>query len=257
MVRIHPTAIVESGALLGKDVCIGAFSIVEKNVSIGDGTLIESSAVIRGRTTIGENNRISSFAVLGVRSQDLKDKNEPTELLIGSGNTIREFATIHLSTSLDNPTIVGDGCLIMSYVHIAHDCKIGDRVILANAVNLAGHIQIQDDVYMGGLSAGNQFTKIGKHAFIGGYSAVRKDVPPYTRGEGNPYRVIGINSIGLKRKGFSDESISAIKHIFKKFYYSKMSFSEAVKLVSEKTNLSPEQKVFVDFVKNADRGISK
>ncbi len=255
--NIHPTAIVEKGAKLGKNVKIGPYSIIGKNVVIGDGCDVRSSALIKGKTILGKNNKIYSFAVLGVRSQDLKDKGEPTQLIMGNNNSIREFATIHLSTNIGSPTIIGDNNLIMSYVHIAHDCKINSRIVLANAVNLAGHVIVEEDVYIGGLSAVNQFTKIGRHSFVGGFSAVRKDIPPYTRGEGNPYKVIGINSIGLDRKGFSNEKIASIKKIFKVFYYSHKSFTLAKKEMEEKINLTKEQNVFLEFVKNSERGISR
>ena len=254
---IDPTAIIQNGAQIGNNVEIGPFVIVEENVKIGDGCVIESSAVIRGRTTIGKNNKISSFAVLGVQSQDLKDKNEPTELIIGNSNTIREFATIHLSTNLNSPTKIGDNCLIMSYAHIAHDCQIGNNVILANAVNLAGYVKIDDFAIIGGLSAVNQFTKIGTHSFVGGCSAVKKDIAPFTRGTGNPYKTVGINSVGLSRKGFSNLRISQIKKFFKDFYYSQKTFTQSIALAEKNPDLTSDQKVFLDFAKNSERGLSK
>jgi UDP-N-acetylglucosamine acyltransferase len=255
MTQIHPSSIVHPNAQLGENVEIGPFCIVGEHVKIGDGTKLLSHVVVENRTIIGKNNTIFPSAVIGAIPQDLKYRGEDTEVIIGDGNTIRECVTINLSTSYEEPTTVGNGCLLMAYVHLGHNCMIGNNVILANAVNLAGHIIIDDYAILGGMTAVHQFVKIGKHAFVGGKSAVKKDVPPYTRGEGMPYLLSGLNSVGLSRKGFSDEQISGLKKIYRHFYRKKLNVSQALDSLPE--DLSNEAQEFVDFVKNAERGITK
>ncbi|NQV19145.1 MAG: acyl-ACP--UDP-N-acetylglucosamine O-acyltransferase [Armatimonadetes bacterium] len=257
MTKIHPSAIVNPKAEIGENIEIGPFCIIGPNVIIGDNCTLFSNVIIDGNTTIGSGNKFFHSAVIGTIPQDLKYKGEPTRLIIGDNNTFREFATVNLSATMDEPTRIGDNCLLMAYSHIAHNCRLGSNLIIANAVNFAGHIHVEDFVIIGGMSAIHQFVKIGKYAFIGGKSGLKKDVPPFTRGEGFPYRVIGLNSIGMQRKGFSDQQIAAIKKVYKIFYNSGLNTSQALEKVSEISELTDEQELFVDFIKNSERGINK
>ena len=257
MSNIHPTAIVHEGAQLGNNIKIGPWCIVGENVKIGDDTILYSNVVIDGDTEIGEGNRIFHSAVLGTEPQDLKYRGDPTRLVIGHRNTIREFATINRSATMDEPVTIGDGNLLMAYCHVAHNCHIGSQTIIANAVNLAGHVHVHDYVTLGGMTAVHQFVKIGRYAFVGGASGVKKDVPPFTRGEGMPYRVVGLNSVGLQRRGFSHEQVEAIWAIYKHFYQSGLNVSDAMERVSEMGELTAEQQSFVEFIRAADRGICR
>ncbi len=255
---IHPTAIIDPKASLGKDVRVGPFSIIGPEVSVGDGTIIESSVLLKERVKIGKNNHIFSFAVIGVKSQDLKDDGTTAGVEIGDNNQIREFSTIHRSTNDKLPTKIGSGNLIMSYVHLAHDCIVGNGVVIANSTNLAGHVEVGDHVVIGGQSGVSQFVHIGSYAFIGGNSGLTKDVPPYTKGTGFPYKVKSLNQVGLERKGLDKESIKKIKEIFKTFYYAKITFTEAKNIYEQKREqLSPEQLVFLDFAQNSAKGLSR
>ncbi|MCK4957116.1 MAG: acyl-ACP--UDP-N-acetylglucosamine O-acyltransferase [Candidatus Cloacimonetes bacterium] len=253
---IHPTAIIDENAKLGENNNIGPFCIVGKDVKMGDNNTLVSNVVIDGDTTIGDNNSFYHSAVIGSNPQDLKYQGEATKLIIGSNNTVREFATINKSATLDEPTQIGDNCLLMAYSHIAHNCILGNNLIIANAVQLAGHIHIEDFVTVGGMTAIHQFVKLGKYAFVGGASGVKKDIPPFTRGEGMPYKVMGLNAVGLQRKGFSNETISEIKKLYKLFYNSGLNVSQAIKQ-TEEMKLSETQKVFINFIKKSDRGINK
>ncbi len=257
MRKIHPSAIVNPQAEIGENVEIGPFCIIGPNVILGDNCFLFSNVVIEGNTTIGSGNRFFHSAVIGTISQDLKYKGEPTRLIIGDNNTFREFATVNLSATMDEPTRIGDNSLLMAYSHIAHNCRLGSNLIIANAVNFAGHIHVEDFVIIGGMSAIHQFVKIGKYAFIGGKSGLKKDVPPFTRGEGFPYHIVGLNTVGLSRKGFTSDQIAAIKKVYKIFYNSGLNTSQALQKVSEIPELTEEQKQFVDFIKNSERGINK
>jgi UDP-N-acetylglucosamine acyltransferase len=257
MATIHPSAIVSPKAELADSVVIGPWCLVGDNVRIGAGTQLAAHVVIDGHTTIGENNRIFSSAVIGTDPQDLKYKGEPTQVVIGDNNTIREFVTINRSATLDEAVTVGSNNLLMAYAHVAHNCQIGSNVILANAVNLAGHVHIHDFVTVGGMTAVHQFVWIGRYAFIGGASGVKKDVPPYTRGEGMPYRLAGLNSVGLRRKGFSAEQVEGLKEIYRIVYHAGLNVSQAVETVSQLSSLIPEQQEFLDFIRNSHRGICR
>ena len=257
MIKIHPTAIVDPKAVIGKNCVIGPFCIVYGNVILGDNNELVSSVIIDGHTTIGDGNKFFHSAVIGTDSQDLKYKGEPTQLIIGNNNTFREFCTINKSATMDEPTQIGNNCLFMAYSHVAHNCILGNNLIIANAVNFAGHIHIQDNVIIGGMVALHQFVKVGIYAFIGGKSGIKKDVPPYTRGEGFPYKVMGLNSVGLQRGGFTNESIKSIKDVYKLFYRSELNTSQAMEKALIIPNITKEQKVFLDFIKDSDRGITK
>jgi UDP-N-acetylglucosamine acyltransferase len=255
MSKIHPTAIIKDGAVIGNNCEIGPYCVIGEHVVLGDNNILHNNVILDGHTTIGEGNKIYSFAVLGTDPQDLKFSGEPTRLRIGSRNTIREFCTINRSNQMEEDTVVGDNNLLMEYVHIAHNCQIGNYCIIANVVQLAGHVHVHDFATIGGVTAVHQFAHIGTHAFVGGASAIKKDIVPFSRGQGNPYQTVGLNSVGLMRKGFSNEEIAGIKAIYNLFYREKLNTSQAL-AKAEEMQLSPAQKVFIDFVKTADRGIS-
>ncbi|MFB3844648.1 MAG: acyl-ACP--UDP-N-acetylglucosamine O-acyltransferase [Candidatus Cloacimonadaceae bacterium] len=256
MTFIHPTAILDPDVQIGEDCYIGPYCQIGPRVILGDRTRLASNVIIGKNTTLGTDNKIFAHAVLGTDPQDLKFGGEETYLVIGNFNTIREFATINRSNQTGEVTHVGDYNLLMEYVHIAHNCQIGNHVVISNAVNMAGHVHIADWANIGGLTAIHQFVHIGTYAFVGGASAVKKDIAPYTRGQGNPYRTVGINSIGLFRKGFSSETVAQIKQIYMLFYQSKLNTSQALQAAAKWEKLTPEQQIFVDFVKHCERGLS-
>lgn len=256
MIDIHPTAVVQDGAVIGDGCSIGAYCNIGAHVVLGENNKLLSNVIIDGHTTIGDGNKISPYAVLGTDPQDLKFKNEPTRLRIGNNNTIREFVTINRSNQMEEDTVVGNNNLIMEYVHIAHNCQIGSHCVIANVVQFAGHVHVHDFATIGGVTAVHQFVHIGTQSFVGGASAIKKDVVPYSRGQGNPYKTVGLNSVGLMRKGFSTETIAGIKAIYNLFYRSGMNTTQALKTAEAMENLSPEQLTFIEFVKTADRGIS-
>lgn len=256
MSYIHPTAIVHEGAIIGEDCEIGPYCIVGEHVILGSGNRLLSNVIIEGHSTLGNNNIVSPYAVLGTDPQDLKFKNEPTRLRIGNNNKIREFVTINRSNQMEEDTVVGDNNLLMEYLHIAHNCQIGSNCVIANAVQLAGHVTVQDFAIIGGQTAVHQFVHIGAHAFVGGASAIKKDIVPFSRGQGNPYKTVGLNSVGLMRKGFSNETIAGIKMIYNCFYRNGMNVSQALEYVAHLEGLSAEQQLFIDFVRNCQRGIS-
>ncbi len=256
MIQIHPTAIVEEGTVIADGCVIGPYCRIGKDVVLGTGNHLISNVIIEGHTTLGEGNKISPYAVLGTDPQDLKFKDEPTRLRIGNHNTIREFVTINRSNQMAEDTVVGDKNLIMEYVHIAHNCQIGSNCVIANVVQFAGHVHVHDFATIGGATAVHQFVHIGTQAFVGGASAIKKDIVPYSRGQGNPYKTVGLNSVGLMRKGFSNETIAGIKEIYNLFYRSGLNTTQALAKAAELDSLSPEQLTFIEFVKRAERGIS-
>jgi len=258
MPEIHKTAIVHPGAVLHDTVKIGAYATVEEHVVIGEYTEVGTHAIVAGHTTLGKHNRIFPLAAIGLECQDLKYKGEPTKLIIGDNNTFREYCTVHPSANLEEPTIVGNNNLIMAYAHIAHNCVIGNNIVIANASQLAGHVRVDDYATIGGLTAIQQFLHVGTHAFMGGASSTRKDIPPYTRGGGcDRFNVAGINTVGLSRRGFSKEAIEAIIQIYKIFYKKGMNVSQAIEYADNMGDLTPEQKVFVDFCRASKNGICK
>ncbi|MBS3740712.1 MAG: acyl-ACP--UDP-N-acetylglucosamine O-acyltransferase [Candidatus Cloacimonetes bacterium] len=257
MSKIHETAIVDKNAQINSDVEIGPYSIIGPKAKIGKGVKIYSNVVINGLATIKDNCEIFHSAVIGTVPQDLKYRGEDSEVIIGKNTTIREFVTVNLSTSIDNPTLVGDNCLLMTYVHIAHDCNLGNNVILANAVNLAGHVTIEDNAIIGGLTPIHQFVHIGTFAFVGGLSRVSKDVAPYTRGASVPYKTSGLNSIGLRRNNFKKETRRTLKHLYKIFYTSNLNTSQALKKIKQEVEMIEEVEHFIKFVESSERGIAK
>ena len=253
---IHPTSIIDDSVILGNDNHIGPWCIIGEDVVLGNNNTLMSNVLIHKHTRIGNNNIFHHGATAGTNPQDLKYNGEITFLNIADNNTFREYVTLNRSATTDEDSSIGSNCLLMAYVHLAHNCHIGNNVILANAVNLAGHITIDDYAIIGGMVAVHQFVKIGKYAFIGGKSGVKKDVPPYTRGEGFPYQIRGLNSVGLLRKGFSQEQIKAIKTVYRFFYRSDLNTSQAIQEANKISNPTPEQQEFINFIIEAERGIS-
>jgi UDP-N-acetylglucosamine acyltransferase len=228
MASIHPTALVDPNAQLAGDVQVGAYAIVGPHVRIDEGSSIGPHTVIEGHTTIGRRNRIFQFASIGAAPQDKKYRDEPTRLEIGDDNTIREFVTINCGTTQDRAvTTIGSHNWIMAYVHVAHDCIVGDHAIFANSTNLAGHVEIGDWVILGGFTGVHQFCKIGAHAMTGVGSVVLHDIPPYVMASGNTAKAHGINSEGLRRRGFSPEAINAIRRAYKTLYKNGLTLDEA------------------------------
>ena len=255
-VLIHPTAVIHPGAKLAADVKVGAYSVIGEHVSIGAGCEIGPHVVIEGVTTIGRDNKIFQFASIGSAPQDKKYAGEPTRLEIGDNNTIREFCTFNVGTVQDGGlTRLGNDNWVMAYVHIAHDCIVGDHCILANNATLAGHISIGDHVFLGGLTAVHQFCTIGAHAMTAGGSIVVQDIPPYVTAAGNHAHPAGINSEGLRRRGFDAEQISRIKRAYKQIYRQGLSLEDAKAAITEAAADAPELALFVDFFARAKRGI--
>lgn len=251
---IHSTAIIDPSAQIGRNVEIGPYSIVGANVVIGDDCVIGPHVVLRGPTVLGRNNRIFQFASVGEDCQDKKFKGEPTQLIIGDNNVIREFVTIHRGTVQDQGiTRIGHDNLLMAYVHVAHDCVVGDHVILANNTTLAGHVVVGDWAILGGFTGVHQFCHIGAHAFTAVNSVVVQDVPPYIMAQGHNAVPRTINSEGLKRRGFSAEQISTIKRAFKILYRQGLTVTEAVDKMTQLQ--AAELQPLIDFVQHSSRGI--
>lgn len=253
---IHQQAIIEPGAIIGKNVTVGPWSYIGNDVVIGDDCVINSHVVIKGPTTIGKNNRFFQFASIGEECQDLKYNAEPTQLIIGDNNTFRESCTIHRGTIQDNSlTKIGHNNLFMAYTHVAHDCIVGSYCILANNASIAGHVHLGDHVILGGMSCIHQFCHVGPHSFIAANALVLKDVPAYVMASGQPAKPFGLNSEGLKRRGFEKETILNIKRAYKHVYRQGLSVDEALIEVDKLAKNCPEVQVFADFVKNSTRGI--
>ncbi len=253
---IHPTAIVEEGAVIGANVHIGPFCIVGANVEIGEGTVLKSHVVVNGHTKIGRDNEIYQFASIGEVNQDLKYAGEPTRVEIGDRNRIRESVTIHRGTVQGGGlTKVGSDNLLMINAHVAHDCTLGDRCILANNATLAGHVSLDDFVIIGGMTAVHQFCIIGAHVMVGGCSGVAQDVPPFVIAQGNHATPYGVNIEGLKRRGFSREAITAIRNAYKLLYRSGKTLDEAKPEIAELAAQHPEVQPFVDFFARSTRGL--
>jgi UDP-N-acetylglucosamine acyltransferase len=260
--NIHPTAIVDPQAELDPGVVIGAYTLVGPHVRIGAGTTVGPHVVIEGHTTIGRDNRIFQFGSIGAANQDKKYRGEPTELVIGDRNTIREFVTLHVGTVQDKAvTRIGDDNWIMAYTHIAHDCVVGSHTTLANNATLAGHVELGDWVTIGGLTGIHQFVKVGAHAMVGFASAVSQDVPPFLLVDGNPLAVRGINAVGLRRRDFSNERIAAVKQMHRLLYREGRTLEAAREAIAALAQSTPEAAADValmgDFLAGATRGIAR
>jgi len=255
---IHPTVIVSDKATIAADVEIGPYSVIGDDVQIDSGTRIGSHVVINGPTRIGRDNHIYQFASIGDDPQDKKYAGEPTRLVIGDRNTIREFCTFSRGTTQDRgETVMGDDNWIMAYVHVAHDCVIGNNTIMANNTTLAGHVHVGDWVIFGGFSGAHQFCKIGDHAFLGMYSGVNRDVAAYTMVSGQPAVARGINSEGLKRRGFSAEQIRNIKNAYRITFRRGKRREEAIEEIAALVASQPELQLFLDSLRSSERGLTR
>ena len=255
-VRVHETALVDSGAELGPGVEIGPFSIVGPGITVGAGTTIGPHVLLERDTTVGRDCQISYGAVLGTDPQDLKFQGEETVLEVGDRTVIREYATLNRGTAASSRTVVGSDCLLMAYTHVAHDCEIGNHVILSNAVNMAGHVVIEDWVIVGGLSPIHQFVRIGAHAFVGGASRLTQDVPPYVRVAGSPPKLYGLNSVGLDRRGLSEEVRRALKSAYRILFQSGLNVTQGLARAEAEVEQLPEVRHLLTFIRSSERGIT-
>ncbi len=253
---VHPSAAIDTQARIGRNVSVGAFSVIGSQVEIGDDCVIGPHVVIEGPTQIGRNNRIHSFAAIGGEPQDKKFANQPTRLVIGDNNTIREFVSINRGTAEDNGiTQIGDDNWIMAYVHIAHDCVVGSHTIFANAASLAGHCKVEDFVILGGFSLVHQFCQVGAHAFTAMGSIINRDVPPFVTVAGTYAEPHGINSEGLKRRGYESKRIMAIKRAYKTLYKSGLTLADARAALSEAAVETPDIQQMIDFIDRSQRSL--
>lgn len=254
--QVHPTAIVDALAELGEGVSVGPYAIVGPNVTVGARTRIASHVLIERDTEVGEDCQISNGAVLGTDPQDLKYAGESTRLTVGDRTVIREFATLNRGTSASGVTTVGSDCMLMAYTHVAHDCCLGDHVILSNAVNMAGHVSIGDWAIVGGMTPIHQFVRIGAHAFIGGQSRISKDIPPYVKAAGIPIQLYGLNSVGLQRRGFDEEVRRELKRAYRLFFASTHNVAQALERAREELRALPEVETFLSFFEKSERGVT-
>jgi UDP-N-acetylglucosamine acyltransferase len=254
---IQPLAYVHPQAKVANNVIIDPFVTIEKNVEIGEGTWIGHHATIMEGARIGKNCRVFPGAVISAIPQDLKFDDEETTVHIGDNTTIREFVTVNRGTKASYKTVIGNNCLLMAYVHVAHDCVIGNNVILANAATLAGHIEIDDYAIVGGLAAVHQFVKIGAHSMISGGGMARKDIPPYTKAAREPLSYVGVNSIGLRRRGFTNEQINQIQEVYRIIYRKNYNVSQAVNIIEADVPATAERDEILTFISRSTRGIMK
>ena len=255
MTSIHPTAIISDKATLGSNVQVGAGVIVGEGCEVGDDCILDPRSILERNVRLAPGVRVGVGSVLGGDPQDLKFKGEETWVEIGEGTRIREYSTINRGTSASGKTSVGKGSFLMSYVHLAHDCHIGDGVIISNGTQLAGHVTIEDRAILSGLVAVHQFVKIGKHSFVGGCSRVAKDVPPFLKAVGNPVKLYGLNSVGLQRSGFDETTIRELKRAYRLFFRSELNVSQARAKAATELTMSPEVDHFLRFLEDSDRGI--
>jgi len=253
----QPLAFIHPDAKIADNVVIEPFATISKNVEIGEGSWIGSSVTIMERTKIGKNTRIFPGAVISAIPQDMKFKGEITEVIIGDNVTIRECVTVNKGTKDKHKTVVGDNTLLMAYAHIAHDCIVGKNCILANSVHLGGHISVEDFAVIGGLCGVHQFVTIGRHAFIAAATMIRKDVPPYVKAARDPLAYAGVNSLGLRRRGFSSEKIHHIQDIYRILFVQGYNTSQALSIIEAEIPASEERDEIINFVQRAGRGIMK
>jgi UDP-N-acetylglucosamine acyltransferase len=253
---IHPTALVDERAELGDGVTVGPFSIIGPAVTVGSGTRIGPHVLIERDTSIGADCVVHKGAVLGTDPQDLKYRGEPTRLVVGDRTVIREYATLNRGTEASGVTTVGSDCLLMAYTHVAHDCRLGDHVILSNSVNMGGHVVIDDWAIVGGLTPIHQFVRIGQHAFVGGASRVSKDIPPFVKAAGSPLQMYGLNSVGLQRRGFSEDVRRELKRAYRLFFASTYNTSQALERARAELRPFPEVEAFLSFFEATERGVA-
>jgi UDP-N-acetylglucosamine acyltransferase len=253
--RIHPSAIISADARIAADVEIGAFSIVGEGCTIGAGCVIAPRATLERNVILGANVKVGSGTILGGDPQDLKFQGEHTTVEIGEGTTIREYTTINRGTTHSYKTTVGKNCFVMSYVHLAHDCQVGDGVILVNSVQLAGHVTVGERAIIAGQSAAHQFVKIGQYAFVGGCSRISQDVPPYVKAVGNPIKLYGLNSVGLQRNNFPEEVVRELKRAYRIFFRSELNVTQAKERAATELKPFPEVLELLRFVEDSGRGV--
>lgn len=252
---IHPSALIDPTAELGSGVDIGAFSIIGPNVTVGDNCRIAARATLERNVRLGNRVQVGSGAILGGPPQDLKYRDEETWVTVGDGTIIREYSTINRGTAASALTSVGRDCFIMSYVHLAHDCHVGDGVILVNSVQLAGHVTVGEKAIIAGACAAHQFVKIGQYAFVGGCSRISQDVPPFIKAVGNPIKLYGLNNVGLKRNDFPDEVVRELKRAYRLFFRSELNLSQAKERAASELNPYPEVQVLLRFLEESGRGV--
>ena len=257
MQHIDPRAVIHESASLAADVVVEPFAMIGQDVRIGRGTRIGSMARVDCNTEIGEECLVYHGAVVGTDPQDLKFKNESTFLKIGDRTTIREFSTLNRATGEGEATVIGSDTLIMAYAHVAHNCVIGDHVVIVNAVNLAGHVEIDDWATIGGMTGLQQFVRVGAHAYIGGACKVTKDVPPYFKFGGSPTRPIEVNTVGLQRRGFLEETLNTLRKAYRLLYLSDLNTTQAIERIRAELDTSPEIEHLVGFIESSSRGIIK
>ncbi len=253
--EIHPSALIDPSAELGKGVSVGPFTIIGPKVTIGAGSTIGPHVVLERNVRLGERVTLGAGAILGVAPQDFSYKGEETWVEVGAGTTVREYSTIHRGTPATGRTTVGANCYIMTYVHIAHDCRVGDGVIIANSTQLAGHVTIHDRATLSGLNAVHQFVTIGSFAFVGGATRVNQDIPPYVKAVGNPMELYGLNTIGLQRAGFPNDTTAALKRAYRLFFNSELNLSQALERARTDLPALPEVERFIAFVESSARGV--
>ncbi|MBR2518883.1 MAG: acyl-ACP--UDP-N-acetylglucosamine O-acyltransferase [Selenomonadaceae bacterium] len=256
-VDIHPTAIVSPSARLGENVTIGPYCVIGDEVEIGEGSVIGPHAVIEKWTSLGKDCRVYQFASVGAAPQDLKFKGERSYTVIGDRTTIREGATIHRATGEGNGTQIGNDCLLMAYIHVAHNCTLGNHVIMSNLASCAGHAIVEDRVVIGGMAGVHQFVKIGRNAMVGGMSKLVQDVVPYTIVDGHPAKVVGLNNVGISRAGIPLESRRLIKKAYRILYRSGLNLAEAIAVIEQEVDSCEEVEHFLRFLRNAERGICR
>lgn len=254
--EIHATAIVDPSAEIAADAVIGPYAVIGPRVVIGSGSRIGPHAVLHQDTRLGRDVQVHQGASLGNDPQDLKYAGEHSELIVGDRTVIREFCTVNRGTASHGKTEVGHDCLLMAYSHVAHDCVVGNHVVIANAVNMGGHVIVGDWVIIGGVSAVHQFVRIGAHAIVGGTSAVRKDIPPFVKASGNPLQLFGLNSVGLRRRGFTEELRLELKRAYRLFFQSELNVRQAMERAAAELRPFPEVQQFLSFIQASDRGIS-
>lgn len=253
--RIHPTAIVHPDAAIGSEVEVGPYAIVGEGCTIGDGCRIGARSTLERFVTLGPGVQLGIGVVLGGDPQDTKFKGERTTVEIGEGTIIRDYSTINRGTTQSFKTTVGRHCFLMTYVHLGHDCHVGDHVVVANGTQFAGHVTVEERAIISGLTAVHQFVKIGKFSFIGGCSRVPKDIPPFIKAVGNPIKLYGLNTVGLQRNGFAEEVVRELKRAYRLFFRSELNVSQALAKAEQELHMTGEVKEFVDFVANSSRGV--
>jgi len=254
--RIHHTAVIDPTAELGEYVSMGPYCVIGPRVTLGDGVTLGSHVVIEQDTTVGRECRVATGATLGGDPQDLKYGGQRTELRIGERTQIREYVTLNRGTTAHGYTEIGSDCLIMAYAHVAHDCQIGQHVVIANAVNMGGHVEIGDWAVVGGMCAIHQFSRIGAHAFVGGTSAIRKDVPPYVKASGSPLKLYGLNAVGLQRRGFPYDVRQELRRAYRLLFQGKLNMHDALARARAELQPFPEVQQLLDFCASSERGVT-